>query len=73
MVVRRMMNHSGVIKVYLVGSKKYAYRLKFKRAKIPEWVVEAMNSIAANAVIGFEDSPEEELEAENREYMIRPN
>ena len=33
MVVRRMMNHSGVIKVYLVGSKRYAYRLKFKRAK----------------------------------------
>ena len=28
-----MMNHSGVIKVYLVGSKRYAYRLKFKRAK----------------------------------------
>ena len=28
MVVRRMMNYSGVIKVYLVGSKKSAYRLK---------------------------------------------
>ena len=32
MVVRRLMNHTGVLKVYLIGSKRYAYRLKFKRA-----------------------------------------
>ena len=29
MVVRRLMNHTKVIKVYLIGSRKYAYRLKF--------------------------------------------
>ena len=62
MVVRRLMNLSGVIKVYLIGSKKYAYRLKFKRAMIPEWVVTAMHSISDGAVIGFEDNPEEEIE-----------
>ena len=25
MVVRRLMNHTGVIKVYLIGTRKYAY------------------------------------------------
>ena len=39
MVVRRSMNKTGVIKVYLIGTRKYAYRLKFKRAKVPEWVI----------------------------------
>ena len=33
------MNKTGVIKVYLIGTRKYAYRLKFKRAKVPEWVI----------------------------------
>ena len=48
------MNHTGVIKVYLIGTRKYAYRLKFKRATVPEWVVIAMNSIG-DKNIGFED------------------
>ena len=54
MVVRRLMNHTGVIKVYLIGTRKYAYRLKFKRATVPEWVIIAMNSIGDKS-IGFED------------------
>ena len=54
MVVRRLMNHTGVIKVYLIGTRKYAYRLKFKRATVPEWVIIAMNSIGDQS-IGFED------------------
>ena len=29
MVVRKMMNRTRVIKVYLIGTKKYAYRLKY--------------------------------------------
>ena len=53
MVVRRSMNRTGVIKVYLIGTRKYAYRLKFKRAKVPEWVITAMNSIG-DKTIGFE-------------------
>lgn len=54
-VVRRIMNGSGVLKVYLVQSKKYAYRLKFQRAKAPDWVITALNSISVNSTIGFED------------------
>ena len=54
MVVRRLMNHTGVIKAYLIGARKYAYRLKFKRATAPEWVIIAMNSIGDKS-IGFED------------------
>ena len=48
------MNHTGVIKVYLIGTKKFAYRLKFKRAVVPDWVISAMNSIG-DRTIGFED------------------
>ena len=54
MVVRRLMNHTGVIKVYLIGTRKYAYRLKFKRTTVPEWVIIVMNSIGDKS-IGFED------------------
>ena len=36
----------------------FAYRLHFKRAKVPDWVITAMNSIG-DATIGFEDSTEE--------------
>ena len=54
MVVRRLMNHTGAIKVYLIRTRKYAYRLKFKWATVPEWVVIAMNSIG-DKIIGFED------------------
>ena len=54
MIVRRLMNQTGVIKVYLIGIRKYAYRLKFKRATVPEWVIIAMNSIG-DKCIGFEE------------------
>ena len=49
------MNGSGVLKVYLVESKKYAHRLKFQRAKPPAWVVDSLNSIQPDAAIGFEE------------------
>ncbi len=57
MVVRRFMNKSGVLKVFLIGSRKYAYRLSFRRAKVPDWVITAMNSIGEKS-IGFEDQRE---------------
>ena len=63
MVVRRSMNKTGVIKVYLIGTRKYAYRLKFKRAKVPEWVITAMNSIG-DKTIGFEDDSGTEDQAQ---------
>jgi hypothetical protein len=54
-VVRRVMSGSGVLKVYLVQSKKYAWRLKFRRATPPDWVIGALNSISINSNIGFAD------------------
>ena len=39
------MNKTGVLKVYLIGTRRFAYRLHFKRAKVPDWVITAMNSI----------------------------
>ena len=61
MVVRRFMNKPGVLKVFLIGSRKYAYRLNFQRAKVPEWVITAMSSMGEK-VIGFEDQAEETID-----------
>ena len=58
MVVRRSMNKTGVLKVFLIGTRRYAYRLSFRRAKVPEWVITAMNTIG-EASFGFGDSTEE--------------
>jgi hypothetical protein len=52
-IVRRIMNGIGVLKVYLVQSRKYAYRLHFKRAKAPKWVLEELQNLKTSA-IGFE-------------------
>ena len=65
-VVRRIMNGTGVLKVYLIQQKKYAYRLKFQRARAPQWEMEALNSISKDTTIGFEDAqetPPERIEA----------
>jgi hypothetical protein len=54
-VVRRCMSPgSGVLKFYLVTSKKFAYRLKFRRVVAPEWVLIALEAIG-DGQIGFED------------------
>ena len=39
-----------MIKVDLIGTHKYAYRLKFKRATVPEWVIIAMSSIGDKSI-----------------------
>ena len=65
MVVRRSMNHTVVLKVYLIGTRCYAYRLKFVRAMVPEWVITAMNSIG-DRTIGFEDDNDGDLTFETR-------
>jgi len=54
-VVRRIMNGTGVLKVYLVQSKRYAYRLHFARAIAPEWVLENLKDLSDNIQIGFEE------------------
>ena len=56
-VVRRIMNGSGVLKVYLINSRKYAYRLQFQRAVAPTWVLDALEQVSnRNASIGFEEN-----------------
>jgi hypothetical protein len=57
-VVRCMMDNSGILKVYIIQTKKYAYRLQFRRAIAPDWVIESLNNIDVNATIGFEDGVE---------------
>ena len=52
MVVRGSMNKTGIFKVFLIGTRRYAYRQNFRGAKVPEWVITAMNS-------SLEDSTEE--------------
>ena len=54
-IVRRTFDGSGIVKVYLVETRKYAWRLNFKLARIPSWISVAINSIAANSSIGFEN------------------
>ena len=58
MVVRRFMNKSGVLNVFLIGTRRYAYRLNFRRAKVPEWMITAMNSIGEK-LIGLEEETKE--------------
>jgi hypothetical protein len=54
-VVRRIMNGTGVLKVCLVQSKHYAYRLHFARAIAPEWVLESLKDLRDNIQIGFKE------------------
>jgi hypothetical protein len=62
-VVRRMMNGTGVLKVYLVQSKRYAYRLHFMHAVAPEWVLESLKELNPDMSIGFKaDSENYEVE-----------
>jgi hypothetical protein len=61
-VIRHIMNHTGVLKVYLIQSKKYAYHLHFARALAPEWVLEALNLITVDMSIGFGDGAKEDLQ-----------
>jgi hypothetical protein len=47
--------YRSTYKVYLIQSKKYAYRLKFQRVHAPQWELDAFNMISKDATIGFED------------------
>lgn len=77
-VTRRMMNGTGVIKVYLVQSEKYAYCLRFTCTRALEWLLEALKEINPEATIGFEDgSTTEDIQLhqsikgiENQQYSI---
>jgi len=56
-VVHHIMNGSGVLKVYLINSRKYAYHLQFQRAVAPTWVLDALEQVSnRNTNIGFEEN-----------------
>ncbi len=54
-VVRQLMDATGVLKVHLVETKKYAYRLHLMRAMAPEWVLEALKEMNEDDNVGFEE------------------
>ena len=73
-IVRRVMNGTEVVKVYLLQSKRYAFRLHFQCAIPPGWVLEALNNINLSTTIGFEDGePNKVAELElKKDSMVTP-
>ena len=55
-IVRRMFDGSGVNMVYILQSKKFAFRHKYVRAIAPEWVKEILRNLNPSDEIGFEDT-----------------
>ena len=53
--ISMLQDNGESVKVYLIQSKRYAFRLNFKRAIRPEWVLDALNNINLSTTIGFED------------------
>jgi len=62
-VVQRIMNGTGTLKVYLVQSRRYAYRLYFMRAVAPEWVLENLKELNDDITIGSKE--EDQIYNEN--------
>jgi hypothetical protein len=58
-VVQQIMNGTGILKVYLVQTRKFAYRLNFTRALAPEWVLEALRDLNPDVNVGFEARSQE--------------
>jgi hypothetical protein len=48
------MDSTGIIKVFLLQSGKFAFRLKFQFAVEPAWAISKANSISPGAAIGME-------------------
>ena len=60
-VLHRVMDGTGNLVVYNVRTKKVCVRLKFVRAKVPDWVIAEVRNISIDAKIGLEgdeDNPE---------------
>jgi hypothetical protein len=78
-VVCCIINGTGVLKVYLIQSHKYACRLQCRCAKAPSWVLESLEEVSRNnMMIGFEEYPEismplESNESENVTLELTPN
>ena len=74
LVVRPIMNGTGVVKVFLLSSKRYAYRLDLRRVEgLPDWAVDKLNSMSNNSAIGFEDEEDnpEGIVYEEIEKMVQ--
>jgi hypothetical protein len=63
-VARGVMNGAGVLKVYLVQSKKYAHHLHFMRAVALKWVLLSLKGLSVNMSIGFKE------ESQNFSYQL---
>ena len=62
------MKKTVVLKVFLIGTRRYAYRLSFRRAKVPEWIITAINLIVPRAMLRSGSDLEDPREAtENAE------
>jgi hypothetical protein len=55
------MNGTGVLKVYLVETKRYAYRLHFKRTKVASWVIDEIRRISPTLIIPIAVEGESEI------------
>ena len=65
-VGRRIMNGSGILKAYLINSRKYAYRLQLQRAEAPTWVLDALEQVSSRSTgIGFEENENEMMPVRN--------
>jgi hypothetical protein len=53
------MNGTGVLKVYLIQARKYAYCLHFLRAIAPHWVLQSLKDMSKEMKIVFEDKSQD--------------
>lgn len=53
--VRVFRDGSGVVKVYVIDTKKFAHRFKFAHGKAPARIMEQLRAISLSEHIGFED------------------
>ena len=62
-VVRRYMNRTGVLKVFILDTKRYAYVLKIARPKVPQRILDQINdmSVESNDILMEEGSSELDL------------
>ena len=72
-VVRRIMNGTGVLKVYLIQTKKYAYHLQFQRAIATVWVSDALEQVSQMQNIGFKDENAEiaKINIEENDQIVK--
>jgi hypothetical protein len=66
-IVGREMNGTGILKVYVVETKRYAHILNFRRARVPEWVIVELNDINPDSIVRYEEDDMTSIERLNDE------